>query len=66
MTTRGAAIVETIRAALDRLEHLPLDEQEAIYSALVRDLASRRPECVASMAHQWQPTEPERDPRGAL
>lgn len=65
LSAAAAAIIEVYRSTTERAERLPADEQEIVFSTLFRDLASRRPECVASLASGWEPTEEARDPRGA-
>jgi hypothetical protein len=64
-STRGAALVEVVRAALATLDTLEPVEQTAIVGALVADLRARRPMSVAPLSVLPPPTEPIRDPRGA-
>jgi hypothetical protein len=63
VTARAAAIVEVLRSALDAIDELEPDEQEAIVAAVVADLRARRPMSVAPLAAGFVPTEPIRDPR---
>jgi len=63
VTSRAAAIGELIRTPLAAADQLDTVERDAIYTALVADLRSRRPEAVSPMT-LGPPTEPIRDPRG--
>lgn len=62
MTARAVAVAELIRTALAAADRLDPVERDAIYTALVTDLRSRRPEMVSPMT-LGPPTEPIRDPR---
>jgi hypothetical protein len=59
---RAAAIVELLRSTLDATDRLDPVERDQIYTALVADLRSRRPESVSPL-DLGPPTEPIRDPR---
>jgi hypothetical protein len=55
--SRGPAIVEVFRTALDATDRLDPIERDATYRAIVAELRSRRPESVSSLA-LGPPTEP--------
>jgi len=63
VSPRAAAVRELFRTALAAADRLDPVERDAIYTALVVDLRSRRPEAVSPM-NLGSPTEPIRDPNG--
>jgi hypothetical protein len=63
MTARAAGVAELFRTALAAADWLDPVERDALYTALVADLRSRRPESVAPMTLGPR-TEPIRDLRG--
>lgn len=63
MTTRGAAVRELLRVALDGLGKLEPGERDQLLAMLVNHVRSCAPEHVAMQA-LGAPTEPIRDPRG--
>jgi hypothetical protein len=61
--SRGAAIAEVFRTALDATDRLDPIERDATYRAIVADLRSRCPASVSSLALE-PPTEPITDAPG--
>jgi hypothetical protein len=62
MTARATAIAELIRTVLTAADQLDPVERDAIYTALVADLRSRRDEAMSPMT-LGPSTEAIRDPR---
>lgn len=62
MSARLAAVVETIRVALDVADKLDPPQRDEIYRELVADLHARRPDSVSPL-QLGPPVEPIRDPR---
>jgi len=59
----AAAIIETIRAALQAADELPPSEADAVYSAIVSHVRARRPASVSPLGTLPPCTTPIRDPR---
>lgn len=65
MNARALAIAKVFRTALVAADQLDPIERDAIYTALVADLRSRRPEEMSPLGVLPPPTSPIVDPRGA-